>query len=161
MKERAKTSIWEIGLSWPLIIFLAALTIPRILGHDLQLTEDGSFINTVLVLIPMIAWVMVVLWKKVPNPFKALLIIGLVHGLFLAVIHQFTWETFWDGDLPRLEGSLEGQFSPTVENVLLRTVAFISSVQTGFFTGVVIGGLTWIFARVWRKPVEPLKKGKE
>jgi len=129
----------KLGLPLSVLLLLAVLPIPRALGHDLKLLDEGDLVNKILVFVPLIVWVVVVLWKKAPKPFMTLLAVGLIYGILLGIVHQITWVGFWNGNIPSVGGSLAGQISPTTEAIILRIVTFISSVITGLLTGVIIG----------------------
>lgn len=131
----------KLGLSLPAILLLAALPIPRALGHDLQLFKEGDLINTILVFLPAVIWLIVIFWKKAPKPFMTLLVVGLFYGLFLGIIHQITWDSFWNDNPPQLGGNLKDQFSPLAEALLMRTATFISSVFVGLVTGGFVGAI--------------------
>jgi hypothetical protein len=131
----------KLGLSLPAILLLAALPLPRAIGHDLQLFKDGDLINTILVFLPALVWLIVIFWKKVPKPFMTMLVIGLFYGIFLAITHQITWESFWNGNPPHLEGNLKDQFSPLVETLIMRAATFVSSVFVGVVTGGFVGAI--------------------
>jgi hypothetical protein len=131
----------KLGLSLPAILLLAALPIPRALGHDLHLFKEGDLINTILVFLPAVIWLIVIFWKKVPKPFITLLVVGLFYGLFLAILHQITWDSFWSGNPPHLGGNLKDQFSPLAETLIMRTATFISSVFVGLITGGFVGAI--------------------
>jgi hypothetical protein len=139
MKTQTKSS--RLGLSLPVLILLAALAVPRAIGHDLKLTDEGDLINQILVFVPVAIWIAVVFWKKVPKPFLTLLVIGLIYGVMLGIVHQLAWEGFWRGNTPHIGGNLAGRLSPEVEAVLLRSATFISSVITGILTGAIIGAI--------------------
>ncbi|MEU4746630.1 hypothetical protein AB0G02_40080, partial [Actinosynnema sp. NPDC023658] len=57
---------------------LAALGVPRVVAHDLRLV--GPVLNAVLVVVPVLVWTVVGLWRRVPNPLPALLAVGVCHG---------------------------------------------------------------------------------
>lgn len=135
-------------MSWVTIVFLAALTLPRVIGHDLRLLHEGTHINRVFALFPIAIWIIVVLWKKVPNPFLTVLKIGFVAGIFLALVHQLTWSHFWQGNPPRLGGNFEGKLDPSIEVLLMRIAMLISSLVTGIKVGVIIGIITFFLSEI-------------
>lgn len=132
------------GLSAPAVFLLAALAVPRVVTHDLGIFEEGSFVNSLLVFAPPAIWLAVVLWRRVPNPFLILSVIGLVYGVMLAVGHQILWVAAYGGDPPSLGGNLEGVLAPALESLVLRTSAFLSGVLTGTFVGALVGGVAWV-----------------
>ena len=56
----------KLGLPVPVIILLAALAIPRVVTHDLYIFPEGSFVNSLLVFVPLVVWLIFVLWRQVP-----------------------------------------------------------------------------------------------
>ncbi|MDA0632314.1 hypothetical protein OUY22_02725 [Nonomuraea sp. MCN248] len=137
-----KTS--SLGMSPVMIVGLALLGVPRVIAHDLGLV--GPVINAVLTFLPVIVWLGVVLWRRVPNPFLTLLAIGGAYGVLLAVTHQLLWSAAF-GEPPRLGGDLAGALAPGAEEALMRTFAFGSSVFTGILVGVLVGAVGWVLAR--------------
>ncbi|MFG1945917.1 hypothetical protein [Nonomuraea sp. NPDC048826] len=137
-----KTS--SLGMSPIAILGLAALGVPRVVAHDLG--PVGPVVNAVLVFLPVVIWLGVVLWRRVPNPFLTLLAIGGAYGVLLAVAHQLFWGAAFD-DPPQLGGNLAGALSPGAEEALMRTFAFGSSLFTGVLVGVVTGLVGWLLAR--------------
>src|SRR5215217_5269443 len=129
----------KLGLSLPVIILLAAIAAIRVPIHDLGIAPEGSVVARLLVFVPLALWLTVVLWRRVPNPFLTLVVTGFAYGVMLAVGHQLLWETAYDGSPPRLGGSLEGVLSPSLEAVIFRTSAFLSSIVTGTLVGAVVG----------------------
>ncbi|WP_233358900.1 hypothetical protein [Thermomonospora amylolytica] len=136
----------SLGMPPPLIVALAALGVPRVIAHDLDLVGPG--VNAILVFGPVLIWIAVVLRRRPPNPFPALLAVGLGYGVMLAVTHQILWNEAFDGDPPRLGGNLEGELSPAVESLILRISAFGGSVFTGVLVGAVAGAVAWLAARL-------------
>jgi hypothetical protein len=127
------------GLPVPLIVLLAALAVPRVVTHDLGIFPEGSFVNSLLVFVPLVIWLIVVLRRRVPNPFLALTTVGFAYGVMLAVGHQLLWETAYDGSPPSLGGNLEGALAPGLEAIVFRTSAFFSNLITGTLVGAVVG----------------------
>ncbi|MEU6726599.1 hypothetical protein ABZ917_23105 [Nonomuraea wenchangensis] len=136
------------GLSLIAVLALAALGVPRAIAHDLGLV--GPAVNAVLVFLPIAVWLVVVLWKRVPNPFLTLLAIGVAYGVLLGVTHQVLWSASFGDDPPTLGGNLEGALSPGTETMLLRTFAFGSSVMTGAGVGAAVGVVGWVGSRLLR-----------
>lgn len=135
----------SLGMPWIAIIGLAALGVPRVVAHDLG--PVGPAVNAVLVFLPVVVWLGVVLWRRVPNPFLTLLAVGGVYGVLLAVTHQLLWLAAYGGEPPRLGGNLAGALSPGAEEALMRTFAFGSSLLTGVVVGAVVGAVGWALAR--------------
>ena len=140
----------KLGLPVPVIILLAALAVPRVVTHDLDIFPEGSFVNSLLVFVPLVVWLIFVLWRQVPYPFLTLTVIGLAYGVLLALAHQLLWEARWDGGPPRLDGNLEGILNPALESVVFRTFAFFSSIVTGTVVGATVGLVAWVIEHVRR-----------
>jgi hypothetical protein len=128
------------------ICALAVLAVPRAVAHDLELAGRG--VNALLVFAPLVVWIAVALYRRVPDPFLTLLAVGAVYGLLLAVTHQVLWTEAFDGDRPGLGGELEGRLTPAAETAVLRTFAFMSSLVTGVLVGAATGALAWLAARL-------------
>ena len=135
------------------IVALAGLGAPRALAHDVGPVD--ATVNAILVFVPLVIWLVVVLWRRVPNAFVTLLVVGLVYGLVLGVIHQVLWTHAYDGDPPALGGNLEGRLPSVVEDVVIRGFALVSSVVTGVLVGAVVGAVGWLLARAVRVPQSP------
>src|SRR5690625_3178980 len=134
-----------LGMSPLAICALAALGLPRVIAHDLAPVSPA--VNAVLVWVPLVLWLVVVLWRRVPNAFVTLLAVGIVYGVLLAVTHQILWVEAFDGDTPSLGGNLEGSLSPTVEAVVLRGFSVVSGLVTGALVGAVAGVVGWLLTR--------------
>jgi hypothetical protein len=132
----------------PAIGLLAAIAAIRAL-HDLGVVPEGSVVAGLLVFVPLAIWLVVVLWRRVPNPFLALTAIALVYGVMLAVIHQLLWVAAFEV-APRLGGNLEGALAPGLEVPIVRGFAFLSSLVTGTFVGAVVGVVAWTIERLRR-----------
>ncbi|RCW44509.1 hypothetical protein DFQ14_10498 [Halopolyspora algeriensis] len=140
-----------VSLSLPVTVLLAALAVPRVVVHDLGLAGPGP-LNTLLVFLPPIVWLVVVLRARVTNPFFALLVVGLVYGLFLAAGHQLFWhETFGD-DPPALGGNLAGALPAGLEVFVLRAFAVLSSIATGALVGAITGAFGWALSKGLHAP---------
>ena len=144
------TSRRKLGLSLRAIILLAMIAAIRVPLHDLSIISESSFANSLLVFAPLAIWLVVVLWRRVPNPFLALTVVGLAYGVMLAIVHQLLWVAAYDGSPPRLGGNLEGVLSPGLEAVVFRASAFFSSLVTGTVLGAIIGAIAWVIERVRR-----------
>lgn len=139
---------YTLGLPLLGIICLAALAAPRVVLHDLDLIQEGAFINRLLVFIPPIIWLAAVLLLRVRKPFLCLLAVGVTYGIFLAAIHLLLWNhAFPHG--PQLGGNL-ADMDPFLQGVLMRVFSVISSVITGTaigaFTGLLAAGLSSFFS---------------
>jgi hypothetical protein len=141
-RMRSKNSL---GMPVTTVVGLAALGVPRVVAHDLNLV--GPALNAVLVFLPILIWLGVVLWRRVPNPFLTLVSIGGVYGVLLAITHQLLWSSAYGDNPPRLGGNLAGTMSPGAEEVLMRAFAFGSSLFTGVMVGVAVGAVGWLLSR--------------
>ncbi|OQO89623.1 hypothetical protein B1813_22175 [Saccharomonospora piscinae] len=130
-----------LGLSWPMLCGLAALGVPRVVAHDLDLV--GPVVNSVLVFLPPLVWLVVVVARSVPSPLRTLAAVGLVYGVLLAATHQLLWQRAFEGESPVLGGNLAGALPPEWEAVVVRVFAGGSSVVTGVAVGVVTGLVAW------------------
>ena len=133
--------------SWPALVGLAALAVPRVALHDLGVVEEGSLVNGLLVFVPPACWVAAVLWRRPPRPFATLVAVGAIYGVFLAVGHQLLWDAALAGRTPTLGGALAG-LDPAVQEGLLRGAAVVSSLVTGALVGVVAGAVAVLLCRV-------------
>jgi hypothetical protein len=140
----------KLGLSVPAIVLLAAIAAIRVPLHDLGIVQEGSILAGLLVFVPLALWLVVVLQRRVLNPFLALTAVGLAYGVMLAVIHQLLWGAAFGGDPPSLGGNLEGALDPGVEAAVFRVSAFFSSLVTGTMVGALTGAVAWTIARLRR-----------
>lgn len=133
-----------LGLPVAAIIGLALLGVPRAVLHDLGLVHERTFVNLILVVLPVAGWILVAVIARVPNPFLTLLAVGVAYGILLALTHQLLWHVAWAGDQPALVGNLTGRLSPVAEATVLRTAAAVSSLFTGTLVGAVAGLIAWV-----------------
>ncbi|RXZ82612.1 hypothetical protein EBB07_08905 [Paenibacillaceae bacterium] len=134
-----RQSFLTTGMPLLMLLLLALLGVPRVIAHDLQLVDPGGWINRLLVFIPPLIWLIVVLRSKTTKPFAALLFIGILYGILLAVTHQLLWNYAFDQP-PQLGGNLR-HLSPAVGSLIARIFAFISSLATGTVVGILLGAL--------------------
>uniref|UniRef100_UPI00037F88A9 hypothetical protein n=1 Tax=Saccharomonospora saliphila TaxID=369829 RepID=UPI00037F88A9 len=134
------------ALSLPAVVGLAALGVPRVVAHDLDLV--GPVGNAVLVFVPVSLWLVVVVGCRVVRPFRTLLSVGAAYGVLLAVTHQVLWIAAHGGRPPRLGGNLAGVLSPMWEQVVLRVLASASGLLTGVAVGAAVGVVAWALVRV-------------
>ncbi|MEV0702315.1 hypothetical protein AB0I53_30975 [Saccharopolyspora sp. NPDC050389] len=135
----------SLGMPLSAVFGLALLGVPRVVAHDLRLA--GTLVNALLVFVPIAVWLAVVLWLRVPNAFRTLLIVGVIYGVLLGVVHQLLWAQAFGGDAPILGGNLAGALAPTAERLLLRAFAFLSSLVTGVLVGAGTGMVGWVIAK--------------
>lgn len=131
-----------LGLPFVAVVALALIAVPRVVLHDLGIVQEGTFVNSLFVFVPPLVWIAVVLWRRVPNPFLTLLVVGALYGVFLMLGHQILWNTAWDGDPPALGGNLS-ELSPVVQSVIMRGFAAMSSLVIGALVGAVSGLAAW------------------
>lgn len=136
------------GLSFLSILLLAMLGVPRIIGHDLGWLDEGTFMNSLFVFIPVIIWVAVAVLKQHVHPFRSMFALGVVFGVILALTHQILWtKTF--PIAPELGGNLTE--APGYIRVFVpRIAAVFSSVITGTLMGVVLGIVAFILRKLIR-----------
>ncbi|NKY98754.1 hypothetical protein [Nocardiopsis alborubida] len=130
------------GLSWTVMVVLALLAAPRVVLHDLDLIQEGTLVNALFVFVPPLVWVVVAVLTRAPNPFLTLLVVGLLHGVLLALGHQLLWNTAWEGDPPTLGGNLS-DLPPAAHAVIVRGFSVASSLLTGAAVGAVTGLAAW------------------
>lgn len=131
-----------LGLPIAALIGLALLAAPRVVLHDLGVITEGAALNGVLVFAPPVIWIVVVLWKRVPNPFLTLLVVGVFYGLTLLLGHQILWHVAFEGGPPQLGGNLT-DLDPVLQSVIIRFFASISSLFTGVIVGAITGVIAW------------------
>lgn len=127
-----------LGLPLLALVGLALLGVPRVILHDLDLIHEGTFVNLLLVVVPVLVWIAVAVARDVPRPFLTLLLLGACYGVLLALVHQLLWGLALPGGTPSLGGNLAG-LDPTLQAILMRTAAAISSLFTGLVVGVLAG----------------------
>jgi hypothetical protein len=135
-----------LGVSPLVVLGLALLGVPRVVAHDLDLV--GPAVNAMLVSVPIAVWIGFVLVRRVPNPFLTLLAVGVGYGVLLGATHQLLWAEAFAGARPSLGGNLAGVLPPAGEALLLRVIAFGSSLFTGALTGVATGAAGWLLVRI-------------
>lgn len=139
-----------LGLSTIAIVALALLAAPRVVLHDLEVISEGTWVNTLLVFVPPLVWIVVALWRQVPNPFRTLLAVGLVYGVLLAAGHQALWHVSFADDPPRLGGNL-ADLDPGLQSVIMRAFSVVSSIVTGTLVGAVSGLIAWALGAAARR----------
>lgn len=146
------------GFSWPVLVALAALAAPRVVLHDLGVIEEGSVVNGLFVFIPPACWIAAVLWKRPPRPFTTVVVIGAIHGVFLAIGHQLLWDVAFGGNTPTLGGNLAGM-DPGTQEVAVRVASVLSSLVTGTLVGVVAAAVALVLSRVLPAPHAEQRSG--
>jgi hypothetical protein len=122
----------------PLAIGLGLLAAPRAVLHDLDLVHERTWLNALLVFVPLLIWVVVAV-VRATGPFRLLLGAGAVYGVCLAVIHNLLWN---------------GEAS--VPEPLARVAMTLSSLTTGLLVGALCGGVAWL---ITRRPAGPGEAG--
>lgn len=112
--------------------------------HD---AEEGSPVNSLLVFVPLIIWVIVAVLLA-GKPFLALLAAGDVYGIVLAAVHNIFWSRSPAHDPPWLDGDLEGRLPEGLEAIVLRGATTLSSLITGLAVGAVCGVIAWSTTRL-------------
>ena len=143
-----------LGLPLWLVLGLGLLGLPRVVLHDLGVTL-GPLPQAVLAVGPPVVWVLAALVACVPSPVRALVAVGTVHGLVLALTHQLMWDTAYAAGDPTLGGALTGRLDDDAEEVVLRAAATVSSL----FTGMVLGLVTGLVAAALRRPTDRHGRG--
>ncbi len=136
----------RIGLPLSAAFALALLAVPRVILHDLDLIEEGTFVNALFVFIPPLVWIGVAVLRKIHRPIQTLLVVGVFYGVLLAVGHQILWNINSD-DPVTLGGNLV-DLDPDFQTVIIRVFAAISSVVTGSLVGVAAGVVAWALIKI-------------
>jgi hypothetical protein len=147
-KSRAIKSGFETDLPLMYVVLLAALTLPRVVAHDLGLIVIDSPVYTALAVAPLLIWLSVAVFRKTQRPFFDFIVLGLVYGLLLGLTHQILWDASWGGKPPHIGGNLTGKFSPVAESLILRAFALGSSIVTGLVFGAAFGVVAVIASKV-------------
>ncbi len=134
-----------LGLPFIALCGLALLGLPRVILHDLDLVHEGTLVNLLLVVVPLVVWISVVVARRVPNPFLTLLVVGLLYGVLLALTHQLLWGAAFE-EPPALGGNLS-DLAPGNQTMIIRIFATISSLFTGAIVGAVSGLIAWALSR--------------
>jgi hypothetical protein len=113
----------------PLMIGLGLLAAPRAVLHDLDLIHERTGLNTLLVFVPLLIWVVVAVTRPAA-PVRLLLGAGAVYGVCLAVIHN----ALWNGET-------------TVPEPVARIAMTLSSLATGLAVGAICAGVAWLILR--------------
>jgi hypothetical protein len=143
-KQRSKKAVgagwnWRPDLPVWILMVLAALSIPRIVLHDMHAVELDSFPYAMIAATPLIVYAGVALVLKGWRPFYTFMVLGVFLGITLAITHQLTWTTSWGENPPVLGGKLEGVLDPSVEGFVVRLFAVVSSLMTGLVMGAALG----------------------
>lgn len=132
----------RLGLPFIVLIGLALLGAPRVVLHDFGVLTEGTAINAVFVFVPLVIWIVVALWQRVPQPFLTLLVVGALYGVILLFIHQILWDVGFGSNMPRLGGNLAG-LDDRLQAVIIRFFAGLSSLFTGAIVGAITGLIAW------------------
>ncbi|HLS12949.1 MAG TPA: hypothetical protein VK095_00390 [Beutenbergiaceae bacterium] len=127
-------------MPWYGIFGLALLAAPRAVLHDLQVIEEGTALNAVLVFVPPVIWVVTALALNVRRPVLTLTAVGAAYGIILALVHLILWNVNLGPDV-RLGGNL-ADLPPLAHAIILRGAQVIS----GLVTGVLVGAVTGVIA---------------
>lgn len=144
----------RLGLPLVATIGLALLAAPRVILHDLDIIHEGTAINALFVFLPPVVWIVVALAARVRNPFVTILAIGFCYGVFLALGHQLMWGVSFANDPPQLRGNLAG-LDPTIQTVIFRLFAVVSSLITGTVVGAIAGLVAWVSSALIRRTRQP------
>src|SRR5690625_7707742 len=86
-----RPKVRRLGMPWYGIFGLALLAAPRAVLHDLQVIEEGTALNAVLVFVPPVIWVVTALALNVRRPVLTLTAVGAAYGIILALVHLILW----------------------------------------------------------------------
>lgn len=142
----------KTGLGILELLPLSLLGLPRVILHDLSIIEEGTFVNLLFVVIPVIVWIIYILSKNAKAPFLSMLFLCSIYGMILGITHQILWtQSFPEG--VQLGGNLT-ELPDLASNIIIRIFAFLSSVTTGVVMGIVLGAVTWVLNQllksIWR-----------
>jgi hypothetical protein len=132
---------------WHVALLLGLLAAPRVILHDLDLIQEGTLLNAVLVFVPLLIWIVVAVVRRT-SPFLTLLAAGGVYGICLALFHNIFWNRAVADDPPTLGGNLAGRLSPGTEELVFRGAMSLSSLFTGLAVGAICGALAWTLTRL-------------
>ena len=139
----------RLGLPLAAIVGLAALGVPRVVVHDLDV--GGAATTWPLAIAPAVICLVVVVARRVPQPFITLLVVGALYGVMLAVTHQLLWTEAFGGDPPRL-GDRLGDAPDWVHIAVTRGAAVLSSLAVGALAGAILGAVGAALNRTWPPP---------
>jgi hypothetical protein len=148
-----------LGFSWPALVGLAALAAPRVVLHDLGVIEEGSFVNGLLVFVPLACWIAAVLWRRPSRPFLTTVALGVIYGIFLAAGHMLFWDAVFEGG-PLTSGGPLVDVDPSAQEAFLRGHVLVSSLLTGTAVGVITGAVALVVLRVVRPRSERRPSGR-
>ncbi|SDD83089.1 hypothetical protein SAMN02799630_04227 [Paenibacillus sp. UNCCL117] len=120
---------------WPFILGLGAIALIRPVMKmtgimDILGQQFGSILMTILI---SLAWLVIVLVKKTPNPVAVLVCAGLSYALFAIIVSGIL--------SPILDGKLQGP--------LTNPLAIVSVFSTNAIWGLLVGGLAKALGRKW------------
>lgn len=140
-------NIFKTDLPLYVIFILAALALPRVIIHDLHLADLSSAPYKALATVPYLIWFLVAILHKSNTPLKDFLMMGAMFGALLALIHQVLWESA----LKTADINMSITLDPSVEQIVLRTAAIISSLLTGLVIGGFFGCIAWAANAIRRR----------
>lgn len=126
----------QLGLPITTLFLLSLLGLPRVIGHDFNWLQEGTFINSLFAFIPPIIWITVVLLKTT-KPFKPLFFIGAMYGFLLGLTHLVLWPVAFD--VPPVLGGNLTNVPLGISNIIIGIFIMLSSVATGAVIGAIIG----------------------
>jgi len=129
------------GVSAPALAGLAALGVPRVVVHDVDL--GGDALTVVLAIGPLGAWLLMLIRLRRGSVMGTGLALGGLFGLALAVTHQVLWDEAFNGREPRLGGGL-GDLPDWAHAAITRGAGFAASVAAGLATGAAVGAVAMI-----------------
>lgn len=137
------------------IVLLAALTLPRVVVHDLGMIAIDSPAYTTLAVAPLLVWLVVAIFRRTKRPFVDFVVLGVAYGVFLGLTHQILWDASWGDNPPHIGGNLTGKFSPLAESVILRAFALGSSIITGVVFGAAFGLVAVVATKLRERQAAP------
>lgn len=140
----------HVGLPWWQVALLAALAMPRVFVHDAGISVAGP-LQALLVFVPAAIWVAVAVLRRITTPVMALLAVGGLYGVGLAVAHNIFCSSVFGDRPPELGGNLAGRLDPGTEDLVLRIATSASSLLTGLVVGLICGLLAALILRLKRR----------
>lgn len=136
----------KLGMRIKEIIFLALLSVPRVILHDLSLIEEGTVVNLLFVFVPILVWVIYILFRNDKAPVLSIFILCLFYGVILAVTHQVLWTQSFSQDI-QFSGNL-AELSGSTSTLVAKILSFISSLTTSAAIGLFLSALMWVLIKI-------------
>lgn len=142
--------------SWPLMLGLVAIGLPRTVLADLDVVAPGSsLLYYVLALAPFAAWLAVAVLRPTRHPVRDFLVLGVLYGLSLVVVHQLLWHAPGaQHSIPQAAVDVADRFAPAARDLALRGYTALVGLAIGAGTGLVAAAVA-VAARLVRNARRP------